>query len=101
MKGVPSLTLKGLRTLLEKKKGWVEWLTIGKGDVVCHGEVVCIVIWCLQNPNDSKVAEWDDMKAVVLSLRGYAHINFVSLICLLQVCKEKEMQIHGVGALGG
>ena len=43
------------------------------------------------------------MEAVVLSLRGYAHINFVSLICLLHVlvCKEKEMQIHGVGALGG
>lgn len=86
VKGIPSLTIKGLRTLLEKKEEWVEWLAAGVGDAVCHGEVVCIAIWCLQNRNDSKVTERDGMKAVVLSLRGYAHIHFVSLIRLLQVC---------------
>ena len=61
----------------------MEWLSAGIGSAVCHGEVVRIAIWCLQNPNDRKVAEWDDLKAVVLSLCGYAHINFVATICLL------------------
>ena len=86
VKGIPSLTIKGLRTLLEKKEEWVEWLAAGVGDAVCHGEVVCIAIWCLQNGNDSKVTEWDGMKAVVISRRGYLRIHSVSLIRLLQVC---------------
>lgn len=80
MKGVPQLTVNGLRKLLQKEEGWVRWFAAGVYDAVCRGKVVSIIIWCLQNPNDDQRSEVDDMVEVVRLIRRHAHVHLISLI---------------------
>lgn len=80
MKGVPRLTVNGLKKLLQKEEGWVRWFAAGVGDAVCVGKVVSIIIWCLQNPNDDQRSEVDDMVEVVRLIRRHVHAQSLSLI---------------------
>jgi len=70
-KGIPSLTARGLRRILEaKRQQWVRWLAAAVHKATSAGEMVRVVFWVCQNSNPERhvIKELQDIVATFKGL---------------------------------